>query len=73
MMAAPPQFGTPVGAAAGPAMVQMTTLRPTLPTELWPHNFIILSVILAISLGILNILTLPFTIPASVVGVMVCQ
>ena len=43
--------------------------EPTLPVELWPHNFIIFSTIMAIALGVLNPFTLPFTITASMLGV----
>lgn len=52
-------------------VVPIATMQPTLPVELWPNNFIILSTMIAVGLGILNIFTLPLTVPAIVVGVFV--
>ena len=46
-------------------------IQEVLPPELWPHNFIILTDLLAIVLGILNVLTLPLTIIAAILAVLV--
>ena len=62
--------------SAGPAVL-VSLPAPTvifqqgLPKELWPHNFIILSITLAIVFGIMNPLTLPLTLPSAVVAVIV--
>jgi hypothetical protein len=52
-------------------VVPMSVIRPTLSVELWPHNFIILSAMISVGLAILNLFTLPLTVPAIVVGVLV--
>ena len=52
------------GLASGP----VTTVRPSLPRSLWPHNFLYFSVGLLIILGLLNPLTFITTIPAVVLA-----
>ncbi len=67
----------PMRAAGMPGtMVMMPprppVMRPSLPPNLWPHNFIIISVVLAVIYGITNpLLTLPLTVIAIVMSVMV--
>ena len=51
--------------------VNAAFFQEVLPPELWPHNFIILSIVLAIVLGILNVLTLPLTVIALTLAVLV--
>ena len=52
--------------AVPPGMV--ATQLPTLPPHLWPHNYIYLTVAVTAILGLLNVLILPFTIPAIVLS-----
>ena len=74
----PVQFGIPPQTYLQPAqfgmpgqVVPMARVPPALPVELWPHNFIILSAIMAATLGFLNLFTLALTIPAIIVGILV--
>lgn len=62
----------PAGTGDAP-VIQMAAIRPVLPIKLWPHNFIILSTIMAVILGLLNVFTLPLTVPAIIAGLVVCQ
>ena len=58
--------------AGAPPMTTMA-IRPLLPPNLWPHSFLILSVVVAGILGFLNILTLSLTIPAAILAFIVCS
>ena len=63
---APFNVAVPAGQPVSAAFFQ-----EVVPPELWPHNFIILSVVLAIVLGIFNVLTLPLTVIALTLAVLV--
>lgn len=59
----------PLPALGSPAMVTTSVL----PQNLWPHSFFHLTIILAVVLGILNVLTLLATIPAASIAIVVCK
>ena len=51
-----------------PESMALSSLPPTLPSTLWPHNFLYFSIFLAVIWGIFNIFTLPTTILAAVLA-----
>ena len=44
-----------------------------LPRSLWPHNFLIFSLIMTIVFGLLNQVTLVLTIPATILAFLVSR
>ena len=59
----------------GVPVIPMTAvvIQPILPRSLWPHNFLIFSLIMTVVLGVLNQITLALTIPATILAFLVSR
>lgn len=65
---APFNVAVPTGQGVNSAVFQQV-----LPSELWPHNFLIFSILSVAVLGALNVFTLPLTISAMLLAIAVSK